>query len=132
MFGIVGLGELVTPYSAELPVMLAKASAIWNPIVYALKHPRYRAALADYLPRRVADCLHLTAESGSKSSSTRKTFETTQRAAPTAAAAAATGGGMCQQEQAVDIEIRQRQVLAVAAAAAEDNGGGRRQTVDIL
>ena len=37
-------------------------SVSWNPIVYALKHPRYRAALADYLPRRVADCLHLTSE----------------------------------------------------------------------
>ena len=119
-------------YSVKRKASVWYVCVCWNPIVYALKHPRYRAALADYLPRRVADCLHLTSESGSKSSSTRKTFETTQRAAPTAAAAAATGGGMCQQEQAVDIEIRQRQVLAVAAAAAEDNGGGRGQTVDIL
>ena len=51
MFGIVGLSDLVTPYSAELPVMLAKASAIWNPIVYALKHSRYRSALAERLPK---------------------------------------------------------------------------------
>ena len=36
VFGIVGLGELVTPYSAELPVMLAKASAIWTRVVHGL------------------------------------------------------------------------------------------------
>ena len=52
-FGFVGLTHLVTPYSAELPVMLAKASAIWNPIVYALKHPRYRSAVAEYLPSSI-------------------------------------------------------------------------------
>ena len=118
---------------AEAPALPGGAGRLPAQTSGRLSAPHLRVGqLADYLPRRVADCLHLTSESGSKSSSTRKTFETTQRAAPTAAAAAATGGGMCQQEQAVDIEIRQRQVLAVAAAAAEDNGGGRGQAVDIL
>ena len=55
-FSIVGLNHLVTPYVAELPVMLAKASAIWNPIVYALKHPRYRSMLAEYLPENIKAC----------------------------------------------------------------------------
>jgi len=36
LFGILGLSDLVTPYSAEIPVLLAKTSAVWNPIVYAL------------------------------------------------------------------------------------------------
>jgi predicted ATPase len=35
-FGILGLSDLVTPYSAEIPVLLAKTSAVWNPIVYAV------------------------------------------------------------------------------------------------
>jgi hypothetical protein len=45
-FGILGLSNLVTPYTAEIPVLLAKSSAVWNPIVYALtgwsKIYRYR------------------------------------------------------------------------------------------
>jgi hypothetical protein len=35
-FGILGLSDLVTPYSAEIPVLLAKTSAVWNPVIYAL------------------------------------------------------------------------------------------------
>jgi r-opsin len=49
-FGIIGLHDLVTPYSTEIPVLVAKASAIWNPIVYALTHPRYRVALREIIP----------------------------------------------------------------------------------
>jgi len=68
-FGVVGLDHFVTPYSAELPVMLAKASAIWNPIVYALKHPRYRSVLAGYLPSwmRAVCCRTRRSEVESKS-----------------------------------------------------------------
>jgi len=36
LFGILGLSDLVTPYTAEIPVLLAKTSAVWNPIVYAM------------------------------------------------------------------------------------------------
>jgi r-opsin len=48
--GITGHQDYVTPYVAEFPVMLAKSSAVWNPIVYSLTHPRYKAALAARLP----------------------------------------------------------------------------------
>jgi hypothetical protein len=41
--GAAGWQHLVTPYTAEIPIMLAKASYVWNPIVYALSHPRYKA-----------------------------------------------------------------------------------------
>ena len=34
--GILGFVNLVTPYSAEIPVLLAKSSAVWNPIIYSL------------------------------------------------------------------------------------------------
>jgi hypothetical protein len=40
-----GLQHYVTPYTAEFPAVLAKASYVWNPIVYALCHPRYRNIL---------------------------------------------------------------------------------------
>ena len=40
-----GLQDYVTPHVAELPVMLAKSSSIWNPIIYSLNHPRYIQAL---------------------------------------------------------------------------------------
>ena len=49
-FGINGYNDFVTPYSTEIPVMLAKASAIWNPVVYSLTHPRYRSALRQMFP----------------------------------------------------------------------------------
>ncbi|ESN99521.1 hypothetical protein HELRODRAFT_132379, partial [Helobdella robusta] len=45
MLGVAGHSHLVTPYTTEIPVMLAKASGAWNPIIYALSHPRYRDAL---------------------------------------------------------------------------------------
>ena len=45
MLGISGHDQYVTPYTTEMPVMLAKASGAWNPIIYALSHPRYREAL---------------------------------------------------------------------------------------
>lgn len=43
---IAGYQQHITPYTTELPVMFAKASAIWNPIIYALSHPRYKAELS--------------------------------------------------------------------------------------
>jgi len=109
MFGIVGLGHLVTPYSAELPVMLAKASAMWNPILFALKHPRYRSALAGYLPEIVTQCCRL-GEPGSRTSSIRRSFATQkhQTAAP-----------------AVAMELVQIRHQIPAAAAAAGGGGGR-------
>jgi len=49
-FGIIGLDFLVTPYSAEIPIMLAKASAIWNPVIYALTNPSYKIAFQKLCP----------------------------------------------------------------------------------
>ena len=74
-FGFVGLGQLVTPYTAEIPVMLAKASAIWNPIVYALMHPRYRSTLAGYLPQCLKARCCGSVEGDSKTSSTRRSYQ---------------------------------------------------------
>ncbi|CAH1779377.1 unnamed protein product [Owenia fusiformis] len=40
----------VTPFVSELPVMFAKASACYDPIVYALSHPRFRTELYRKFP----------------------------------------------------------------------------------
>ncbi|NXQ23315.1 OPN4 protein, partial [Alaudala cheleensis] len=37
-----GRGNSLTPYSKSVPAVIAKASAIYNPIIYAIIHPRYR------------------------------------------------------------------------------------------
>ncbi|ELU01272.1 hypothetical protein CAPTEDRAFT_119596, partial [Capitella teleta] len=50
MIGIAGNRSWITPYVSQIPVMFAKASAMWNPILYALSHPKFRAALEDHMP----------------------------------------------------------------------------------
>ncbi|XP_010893792.2 melanopsin-like [Esox lucius] len=50
-----GYAHLITPYVNSVPAVIAKASAIHNPIIYAVTHPKYRAAIARYVP--VLRCL---------------------------------------------------------------------------
>ncbi|KAH1169548.1 hypothetical protein KIL84_000533 [Mauremys mutica] len=42
MIAWAGHGNTLTPYSKSVPAVIAKASAIYNPIIYAIIHPRYR------------------------------------------------------------------------------------------
>ncbi|CAG13840.1 unnamed protein product, partial [Tetraodon nigroviridis] len=42
--------DLLTPYMNSVPAVIAKSSAIYNPIVYAITHPKYRSALGRYVP----------------------------------------------------------------------------------
>ncbi|CAL1528992.1 unnamed protein product [Lymnaea stagnalis] len=51
-----GPAELVTPYVSELPVMFAKASAMHNPLIYALSHPRFREAVDKRFPWLLCCC----------------------------------------------------------------------------
>ncbi|XP_018971640.1 melanopsin-like [Cyprinus carpio] len=44
-----GYSHLLTPYMNSVPGVIAKASAIHNPIIYAITHPKYRAAIARYI-----------------------------------------------------------------------------------
>uniref|UniRef100_A0A8C5BBG8 Opsin 4 n=1 Tax=Gadus morhua TaxID=8049 RepID=A0A8C5BBG8_GADMO len=37
-----GYADMVTPYMNSVPAVIAKASAIHNPIIYAITHPKYR------------------------------------------------------------------------------------------
>ena len=43
-------GSFVTPLMSELPVVFAKTSALYNPIIYALSHPKYRECLKELYP----------------------------------------------------------------------------------
>ncbi|XP_061601077.1 melanopsin-A-like isoform X2 [Cololabis saira] len=45
-----GYSDMLTPYMNSVPAVIAKASAIHNPIIYAITHPKYRMALAKYIP----------------------------------------------------------------------------------
>nr|P24603.1 RecName: Full=Rhodopsin [Loligo forbesii]CAA40108.1 rhodopsine [Loligo forbesii] len=48
--------EWVTPYAAQLPVMFAKASAIHNPMIYSVSHPKFRERIASNFPWILTCC----------------------------------------------------------------------------
>ncbi|XP_013361773.1 PREDICTED: melanopsin isoform X3 [Chinchilla lanigera] len=45
-----GYAHVLTPYMNSVPAVIAKASAIHNPIIYAITHPKYRVAITQHLP----------------------------------------------------------------------------------
>ncbi|KAM9841668.1 opsin 4xa [Aulostomus maculatus] len=52
-----GYGSILNPYSKAVPAVIAKASAIYNPFIYAIIHSKYRDTLAARVP-----CLHFLAQ----------------------------------------------------------------------
>ena len=48
--GILGFQTIVTPYTCMVPVLFAKCGSVWNPMLYALSHPKFRAALEERIP----------------------------------------------------------------------------------
>uniref|UniRef100_A0A672ZHH4 Opsin 4xa n=1 Tax=Sphaeramia orbicularis TaxID=375764 RepID=A0A672ZHH4_9TELE len=48
-----GYGSILNPYSKAVPAVIAKASAIYNPFIYAIIHSKYRDTLAEKVR-----CLH--------------------------------------------------------------------------
>ncbi|KAA8584596.1 hypothetical protein FQN60_008381 [Etheostoma spectabile] len=52
-----GYGSILSPYSKAVPAVIAKASAIYNPIIYAIIHSKYRDTMAENVP-----CLHFLAQ----------------------------------------------------------------------
>ncbi|XP_018613192.1 melanopsin-like [Scleropages formosus] len=75
-----GYSHLLTPYMNSVPAVIAKASAIHNPIIYAIIHPKYRVAIAHYVPllrsllRVKPKALRSSLSSGSSTSSRRPTL----------------------------------------------------------
>ena len=51
LIGIWGDQSLVTPYSNALPVLFAKTSAFYNPIVYAIMNDRFRSIIWSLVKR---------------------------------------------------------------------------------
>ncbi|KAE8292104.1 Melanopsin-A Opsin-4A [Larimichthys crocea] len=45
-----GHADILSPYSKCVPAIIAKASAIYNPIIYAIIHNKYRMTLAEKFP----------------------------------------------------------------------------------
>uniref|UniRef100_A0A8D0H1X7 Opsin 4 n=1 Tax=Sphenodon punctatus TaxID=8508 RepID=A0A8D0H1X7_SPHPU len=75
-----GYSRVLTPFMNSIPAVIAKASAIHNPIIYAIAHPKYRKAVAKYVP-----CLgsllrvsHKDSRSYSRYYSTRRSTVTSQ------------------------------------------------------
>uniref|UniRef100_A0A3Q1K7J6 G-protein coupled receptors family 1 profile domain-containing protein n=1 Tax=Anabas testudineus TaxID=64144 RepID=A0A3Q1K7J6_ANATE len=52
-----GYASILNPYSKAVPAVIAKASAIYNPFIYAMIHSKYRDTLAENVP-----CLHFLAQ----------------------------------------------------------------------
>lgn len=76
-----GYADMLTPYMNSVPAIIAKASAIHNPIIYAITHPKYRIALAKYIPcLGTLLCVHPRDLRSSSSSfiSTRRSTVTSQ------------------------------------------------------
>ncbi|XP_018516248.1 melanopsin-A, partial [Lates calcarifer] len=73
--------DMLTPYMNSVPAVIAKASAIHNPIIYAITHPKYRIALAKYIPcLGILLCVHPRDLRSTSSSfmSTRRSTVTSQ------------------------------------------------------
>ncbi|XP_039531353.1 opsin 4xa isoform X3 [Pimephales promelas] len=56
-----GYSHVLSPYSKAVPAVIAKASAIYNPFIYAIIRSKYRDTLAEKVP-----CLHFLAQSSRK------------------------------------------------------------------
>eukprot|EP00095_Tigriopus_kingsejongensis_P007511 maker-scaffold103_size370364-snap-gene-0.19 protein:Tk07511 transcript:maker-scaffold103_size370364-snap-gene-0.19-mRNA-1 annotation:"opsin" len=50
MFPIFGKLHWITPLMSQLPIFFAKTASCFNPVVFALSHPKYREALASKCP----------------------------------------------------------------------------------
>ncbi|XP_030594005.1 opsin 4xb isoform X3 [Archocentrus centrarchus] len=50
-----GHANILSPYSKTVPAIIAKASTIYNPIIYAIIHNKYRMALVEKHPSTVGD-----------------------------------------------------------------------------
>ncbi|VDO63277.1 unnamed protein product [Schistosoma curassoni] len=53
---LVGSRDSLTPFYSELPVLFAKTSAVYNPIVYAVKHPKFRLEIEKRFPFLICCC----------------------------------------------------------------------------
>ncbi|KAA0185797.1 Opsin [Fasciolopsis buskii] len=53
---LIGQLPAMTPFMSELPVFFAKSATVYNPFVYALRHPKFRAELERRIPFLLCCC----------------------------------------------------------------------------
>ncbi|XP_073457175.1 melanopsin-B-like [Aquarana catesbeiana] len=70
-----GHGKSLNTYSKTVPAVIAKASAIYNPIIYGIIHPKYRETIHKSVP-----CLRFLIRLPKKDSLTASNFESSFRA----------------------------------------------------
>ncbi|XP_078579063.1 LOW QUALITY PROTEIN: melanopsin-like [Branchiostoma floridae x Branchiostoma japonicum] len=83
--GTLGYQDLVTPYLQSIPAVFAKSSAVYNPIVYAITHPKFRAAVKKHIPC-LSGCLPADEEetkTKTRGATTTASMSMTQTTAPT-------------------------------------------------
>ncbi|KAK7933788.1 hypothetical protein WMY93_004684 [Mugilogobius chulae] len=69
-----GYSNILTPYSKAVPAIIAKASTIYNPFIYAIIHNKYRMTLAEKVP-----CLRCLAPGARKDCTSSSVSETSMR-----------------------------------------------------
>ncbi|XP_066304356.1 melanopsin [Branchiostoma lanceolatum] len=82
--GTLGYQHLVTPYLQSIPAVFAKSSAVYNPIVYAITHPKFRAAVKKHIPC-LSGCLPADEEetkTKTRGATTSASMSMTQTTAP--------------------------------------------------
>ncbi|XP_047470333.1 compound eye opsin BCRH1-like [Penaeus chinensis] len=67
MTGLFGNQEKVTPLVSALPGLIAKTASVYNPIMFAISHPKFRLALQEAIPWF---CVHEEKDDDTKSSKT--------------------------------------------------------------
>lgn len=50
LIGTWGDVSKITPLVSAIPVIMAKASCVYNPLIYAISHPKYRECLKEMMP----------------------------------------------------------------------------------
>jgi len=75
MLGVWGDVSKITPLVSAIPVIIAKTSCVYNPIIYAISHPKYRECLKDMFP---AMCINVEKEKEKAAAIKDNASETTQ------------------------------------------------------
>nr|BAQ54936.1 opsin, arthropsin type [Indolestes peregrinus] len=90
LIGQFGDMQKITPWTATLPAIFAKASVIYNPIVYGLSHPHFRSSVRQYLSActTAASAGHMTTASLMRRHSPQAPMKKKVEAAATIAEAA--------------------------------------------
>ncbi|KAF7996783.1 hypothetical protein HCN44_002429 [Aphidius gifuensis] len=77
VINVVGVFELpiLTPLFTIWGLIFAKANSVYNPIVYAISHPKYRAALNERFPKLFSEKTKATLTSDATSATTAVSSE---------------------------------------------------------